>query len=181
VGHSQLHPVLRVLPMLVQVDLSPLSREALMCFAINLYNTLCIHTLVVHGPDRYNESVGRLQFFRKVCRPLVTVHIRQRLNATAQTGASLGSVNMHNDSVLAVGYAVTLLFACLYCGGFMCASACVCRLHATTLVGGTMCWMTLRMASCAAMHRARHLSACCSSSPGCPRGRSSRATHVHDM
>jgi hypothetical protein len=43
-----------------------LSREALMCFAINLYNTLVLHTLVVHGPDKYNDSVGRLQFFRKV-------------------------------------------------------------------------------------------------------------------
>lgn len=37
-----------------------------MCFAINLYNTLCIHTLVVHGPDKYNSSVGRVEFFRKV-------------------------------------------------------------------------------------------------------------------
>lgn len=55
---------------MLQVDLSPLSREALMCFAINLYNTLCIHTLVVHGPDKYNSSVGRVEFFRKV-RPAV--------------------------------------------------------------------------------------------------------------
>jgi hypothetical protein len=53
--------------LLLQVDLGPLSREALMCFAINLYNTLCIHTLVVHGPERYNDNVGRMQFFRKVC------------------------------------------------------------------------------------------------------------------
>jgi hypothetical protein len=37
-----------------------------MCFAINLYNTLCIHTLVVHGPERYNDNMGRLEFFRKV-------------------------------------------------------------------------------------------------------------------
>jgi len=37
-----------------------------MCFAINLYNALCIHTLVVFGPDKYNNSVSRLEFFRKV-------------------------------------------------------------------------------------------------------------------
>lgn len=37
-----------------------------MCFAINLYNALVIHTLVVHGPKQYNSTLGRLSFFQKV-------------------------------------------------------------------------------------------------------------------
>lgn len=50
----------------LQVDLSSLSREQLMCLAINLYNALTIHTLVVHGPDKYKSLWRRLQFFSKV-------------------------------------------------------------------------------------------------------------------
>jgi hypothetical protein len=49
-----------------KVDLSPLSRESLMAFAINLYNALVIHALVVHGPEQYNSSTGRIGFFQKV-------------------------------------------------------------------------------------------------------------------
>lgn len=49
-----------------QVDLSPLSREALTAFAINTYNALIIHTLVVHGTERYKSAAGRLSFFSKV-------------------------------------------------------------------------------------------------------------------
>jgi hypothetical protein len=48
-----------------------------MAFAINLYNALVIHALVVHGPQQYNSSTGRIGFFQKVrlaqmpasCRP----------------------------------------------------------------------------------------------------------------
>jgi hypothetical protein len=51
---------------LLQVDLSPLSRESLMAFAINMYNALVIHALVVHGPEQYNSPTGRIGFFQKV-------------------------------------------------------------------------------------------------------------------
>jgi hypothetical protein len=37
-----------------------------MAFAINLYNALVIHALVVHGPEQYNSSTGRIGFFQKV-------------------------------------------------------------------------------------------------------------------
>ncbi|WIA08629.1 hypothetical protein OEZ85_008058 [Tetradesmus obliquus] len=50
---------------LQRVDLSPLSRESLMAFAINLYNALVIHALVVHGPQQYNSTTGRVGFFQK--------------------------------------------------------------------------------------------------------------------
>lgn len=39
-----------------------------MCFAINLYNALVIHALVVHGPEQYKSTLGRLGFFSKVRR-----------------------------------------------------------------------------------------------------------------
>ncbi|KAF6263701.1 hypothetical protein COO60DRAFT_1635064 [Scenedesmus sp. NREL 46B-D3] len=53
---------------LQRVDLTPLSRESLMAFAINLYNALVIHALVVHGPGQYNSSTGRIGFFQKASR-----------------------------------------------------------------------------------------------------------------
>jgi hypothetical protein len=49
-----------------QVDLSPLSRDALSAFAINTYNALIIHALVVHGTAKYATTIGRAQFFQKV-------------------------------------------------------------------------------------------------------------------
>lgn len=48
-----------------QVDLSPLGCDALSAFAINLYNALVIHALVVHGTERYKTLAGRSQFFTK--------------------------------------------------------------------------------------------------------------------
>lgn len=48
------------------MELSPLSRNALMAFAINLYNALTIHALVVHGPQQYNSPTGRAGFFQRV-------------------------------------------------------------------------------------------------------------------
>jgi len=38
-----------------------------MSFAINLYNALVIHTLVVHGTKEFSSSTGRIGFFQKVC------------------------------------------------------------------------------------------------------------------
>ncbi|KAF8072648.1 Glutaredoxin [Scenedesmus sp. PABB004] len=49
-----------------QVDLAPLSRAELMCFAINTYNALVVHALVVHGAQQYASAAGRLGFFQKV-------------------------------------------------------------------------------------------------------------------
>eukprot|EP00878_Enallax_costatus_P009243 GHUV01009661.1.p1 GENE.GHUV01009661.1~~GHUV01009661.1.p1 ORF type:complete len:515 (+),score=139.91 GHUV01009661.1:157-1701(+) len=53
---------------LQRVSLSGMSREALMCFAINLYNALVIHALVVHGPEQYKSTTGRLGFFSKAAK-----------------------------------------------------------------------------------------------------------------
>eukprot|EP00882_Tetradesmus_deserticola_P006685 GHRQ01007038.1.p1 GENE.GHRQ01007038.1~~GHRQ01007038.1.p1 ORF type:complete len:211 (+),score=102.29 GHRQ01007038.1:108-740(+) len=39
-----------------------------MAFAINLYNALVIHALVVHGPEQYNSTLGRTGFFQKASR-----------------------------------------------------------------------------------------------------------------
>jgi len=60
------HTPARHPPCTQQVDLTSLSRPALMAFAINTYNALIIHTLVVHGTERYKTSTGRLTFFSKV-------------------------------------------------------------------------------------------------------------------
>lgn len=49
-----------------QVDLSPLGRDELVAFALNAYNALIIHALVVHGPDKYSSPVSRKAFFAKV-------------------------------------------------------------------------------------------------------------------
>eukprot|EP00775_Hariotina_reticulata_P010520 gene10520-10680_t len=59
---------------LQRVDLSPLSREALMSFAINLYNALVIHALAVHGTQEFSSSTGRIGFFQKAARYNISGH-----------------------------------------------------------------------------------------------------------
>lgn len=52
--------------MLPQVDLSGLSREQLMALAINVYNAMLIHALVIHGTEHHKTAAGRLSFFTQV-------------------------------------------------------------------------------------------------------------------
>lgn len=47
----------------MQVDLQGLSREDLMAFAINLYNSLIVHAIVVLGPP--DSFAKRATFFSK--------------------------------------------------------------------------------------------------------------------